>query len=139
MSDVKVMYSIANTIWSVYMVGFTSSNDTYPPKRCLAHWDSQLKLILLWNNFSWFDNKTICPTIMPNRHFYTVVMPICKWFLARYASKQDAGWNCKFSTISKSSSDRMKYNILQLRYIQHREKAFDICPEVRLIQASKYN
>ena len=36
-----------------------------------------------------------------------------------------------FDFISKSSSDRMKYNTLQLRYIQRREKAFDMCPEVR--------
>ena len=28
----------------------------------------------------------------------------------------------------------MKYNTLQLRYIQRRDKAFDTCPEVRLIQ-----
>ena len=38
-----------------------------------------------------------------------------------------------FDFISKSSSDRMKYSTLQHRYIQHREKAFDMCPEVRLI------
>ena len=36
-----------------------------------------------------------------------------------------------------SSSDRMKYNTLQLRYIQPREKAFDMCPEVRQIQAKR--
>ena len=29
----------------------------------------------------------------------------------------------------------MKYKSLQLRYIQRREKAFDICPEVTQIQA----
>ena len=31
----------------------------------------------------------------------------------------------------------MKYNTLQLRYIQRKEKAFDMCPEVRLIQAKR--
>ena len=31
----------------------------------------------------------------------------------------------------------MKYNTLQLRYIQGREKAFDMCPEVRQIKAKR--
>ena len=31
----------------------------------------------------------------------------------------------------------MKYNTLQLRYIQHREKAFDMCLEVMQIQAKQ--
>ena len=31
----------------------------------------------------------------------------------------------------------MKYNTSQLRYIQRREKAFDMCPEVRQIQAKR--
>ena len=36
-----------------------------------------------------------------------------------------------FKVIIRIAMDRMKYNILQLRYIQRREKAFDMCPEVR--------
>ena len=34
--------------------------------------------------------------------------------------------NLIFEFISKSSSDRKKYNIFQLRYMQRRENAFDM-------------
>jgi hypothetical protein len=55
-----------------------------------------------------------------------------------YDSKQDAGWDCKFSTfISKSSSDRMKYNTLQHIYIQRRERESVMWAKRRIIQAKR--